>query len=70
MNISSEFSLSEKLRISKMDSLLLFIDTKSLHASAIADCGAFYPKIESVFAFTKIMKDDLLDSFLTKVLHI
>ena len=60
----SQLPISMKLKQFNRDDLLMAFDaTSSLYPSAMYDENSIYPKIETGFAFTKDMNDELVKEF-------
>ena len=57
----SELPISEKLKIVNREHLLMAFDATSLYPSSMVDGN--YPKIETGYAFTKVMNDSIVNHF-------
>ena len=62
----SELDISKKLRLFNRNDLLMTFDATSLYPSAMYDEMSIYPKIETGYAFTKDMNDEIVNQFNTK----
>ena len=58
--------ISKKLQTLIRDDLLVAFDSTSLYPSAMYDETSVYPKIETVYAFTSEMNDEIVNQFKTK----
>ena len=62
----SELEISKKLKALNRDDLLMAFDATSLYPSAMYDENSTYPKIETGFAFTLELNDEIVNQFNTK----
>ena len=65
----SQLPISMKLKQFKRDDLLMAFDATSLYPSAMYDENSIYPKIETGYAFTENMNDELVNELTTKINH-
>ena len=62
----TELDISKKLKALNRDDLLMAFDATSLYPSAMYDENSTYPKIETGYAFTPEMNDEIVNQFNTK----
>ena len=61
----SKLPTHQFLKQIKLDELLRSYDGNSLYPSAMWDENSFYPQIETRYAFTRDMNDELVENFNT-----
>ena len=59
----SELPLQQLFKQTKLCELLWDFDAVSLYPSAMWDENSIYPRIETVYTFTKDMNDELVEKF-------
>ena len=64
----SELPIHQLLQGLSLVDLMRDYDCVSLYRSAMWDSKSIYPRIETVYAFTKDMKDGSLKNLITKLL--
>ena len=65
----SELDISKKLQTFKRDNLLMAFDATSLYPSAMYDEKSVYPKVETGYAFTSEMNDEIVNQLNTNTLQ-
>ena len=58
-----QLPIYQLLKEIKLDELLWVFDAVSLYASAMWDEKSIYPRVETRYAFTKDMNNDLFEKF-------
>ena len=61
----SKFPIHQLIKQIKLDELLWDFDAVSLYPSAMWDKSSIYPRIETGYAYTEDMNDELVEQFIT-----
>ena len=64
-----EFAIHKLLQQLSLNDLLWDFDAVSLYPSAMSDPETIYPRMETGYAFTPDMKDDLVEKFLNQTFN-
>ena len=62
----SQLPISNEMKEFNRDDLLMAFDATSLYPSAMYDENSIYPKIETGYAFTEDMNDELVKEFINQ----